>query len=152
MAYIYFHKMDDMEIPKEMITVEITVNKPVNEVWIYWTDPNHIVNWTFASPEWHAPFASNDLRVGGEFKTTMAAKDGSVEFDFIGKYTTVVASTRIESALADGRKVFVSFKDLGDQTYITEVFDPENMHDPEFQRAGWQAILDNFKIYAEQQP
>jgi len=27
--------------------------------------------------------------------------------------------------------------------------DAENMNSPELQRSGWQAILDNFKRYAE---
>jgi len=32
---------------------------------------------------------------------------------------------------------------------VTEYFDPENQNPLEFQKDGWQAILDNFKRYSE---
>lgn len=34
---------------------------------------------------------------------------------------------------------------------VTETFDAENENPVEMQRGGWQAILDNFKAYAEAQ-
>ncbi|MDW0210171.1 MAG: SRPBCC domain-containing protein [Nitrososphaeraceae archaeon] len=43
----------------------------------------------FASDDWEAPAASNNLEIGGKFKITMAAKDKSTSFDFAGVYTTV---------------------------------------------------------------
>ena len=66
-----------------MITVEATVMAPVAKVWKYWNEPQYITQWAFASDDWHAPYAENDLKVGGNFKTTMGAKDGSFSFDFI---------------------------------------------------------------------
>lgn len=64
------------------ITVSTTVNAPIATVWNAWTAPEHITQWCHASDDWHAPHAENDLRVDGKFLTTMAAKDGSVSFDF----------------------------------------------------------------------
>jgi hypothetical protein len=32
---------------------------------------------------------------------------------------------------------------------VIETFDPENMNPAEMQKAGWQAILNNFKAYTE---
>ena len=58
------------------ITVRTTVNAPLAKVWERWTGPEHIVNWAFASDDWEAPSAENDVREGGRFKTVMAAKDG----------------------------------------------------------------------------
>ena len=72
-----------------VITVESTVNAPVSKVWEYWTKPEHIMQWCAASDDWHAPKADNDVRVGGKFSTTMAAKDGSFGFDFGGVYDVV---------------------------------------------------------------
>lgn len=69
---------------KAIITVETTVNAPVEKVWEFWTKPKHITNWSFASEDWHAPRAENDLRPGGKFLTRMEAKDGSFGFDFGG--------------------------------------------------------------------
>lgn len=132
------------------ITVETTVNAPVEKVWEFWSNPEHITKWSFASPDWHTPYADNDLRVGGEFKSTMAAKDGSMSFDFGGTYTTVDTNKKIEYTLGDGRKVSIIFDALSENTRVTETFDAENTHPIEMQRGGWQAILDNFKKYTEE--
>jgi uncharacterized protein YndB with AHSA1/START domain len=132
------------------ITVETTVNSPVEKVWDFWTKPEHITKWSFASPDWHTPYADNDLRVGGEFKSTMAAKDGSMSFDFGGTYTTVDLLKKIEYTLGDGRKVSIIFDALSESTRVTEIFDPEGTNPVEMQRGGWQAILDNFKKYTEE--
>ncbi|QIL41244.1 polyketide cyclase [Pedobacter sp. HDW13] len=132
------------------ITVETTVNSPVEKVWDFWTNPEHITKWSFASPDWHTPYADNDLRVGGEFKSTMAAKDGSMSFDFGGTYTTVDLLKKIEYTLGDGRKVSIIFDALSEGTRVTETFDPEGTNPIEMQRGGWQAILDNFKKYTEE--
>ncbi len=131
------------------ITVEATVHAPVEKVWEYWTEPKHITNWCNASDDWHAPSAENDLRVDGKFKTNMAAKDGSISFDFEGVYINVQKYKTIEYTLADGRKVSITFLSEGDQTKIVETFDPENINPAEMQRGGWQAIIDNFKKYTE---
>ena len=131
------------------ITVETTVNKPINQVWKYWTNPEDIVQWNFASPDWHCPYAENDIQTGGKFKSTMAARDGSMSFDFEGIYANVIAEKLIEYGLADGRQVKITFEDLGEQTKVVETFDPETENTIELQRGGWQAILDNFKAHAE---
>jgi len=131
------------------ITVQSTVNAPVEKVWKYWSDPAHITQWCQVSDDWHAPHAENDLRTGGKFSTTMAAKDGSFSFDFGGIYDNVEEHKLIEYTMGDGRKVSVVFTAKGDQTEVVETFDMENTHSEEMQRGGWQAILDNFRKYTE---
>ena len=132
-----------------MITVKSTINASIDKVWEFWTLPEHITKWSFASPDWHTPYAENDLREGGKFKSTMAAKDGSMSFDFEGEYTLVEKNKAIEYVMADGRKVEISFAATPNGVKITESFDPETQNPEEMQRGGWQAILDNFKSYAE---
>ena len=134
---------------KSTITVETTVKAPISKVWEAWNKPEHITQWCQASEEWHAPHAENDLREGGKFKTRMAARDGSMAFDFEGEYTSVEESKRIEYIMPDGRKVKVFFTANDSQTQVVETFDPKNTHSEEMQKAGWQAILDNFKKYTE---
>ncbi|WP_276374190.1 SRPBCC family protein [Chryseolinea sp. H1M3-3] len=136
-------------IEKTAITVEAVVKAPVEKVWAYWSAPEHITRWAFPSDDWHAPHAENDLRKDGKFKTTMAAKDGSFSFDFGGVYTNVVPNKVIEYVIDDGRTVKIVFSGNGNQTTVTETFDPENINPIEMQRGGWQAILDNFKKYTE---
>ena len=134
---------------KTAITVETAINAPVEKVWEHWTEPQHIINWCNASDDWHAPYAENNLQVGGKFKTAMAAKDGSASFDFEGVYTNIQEYNLIEYIIADGRKVKIRFSGQGEQTKIIETFDPEDINSHEMQKGGWQAILDNFKKYTE---
>jgi uncharacterized protein YndB with AHSA1/START domain len=131
------------------ITVETSINAPIEKVWEYWNEPEHITGWAFASDDWEAPAAENDLRVGGKFKTTMAAKDKSESFDFTGVYTIVNVNRLIEYDLDDGRHVRVEFTKVPGGVKVVEIFDPENENSAELQRSGWQAILDNFKKYVE---
>jgi uncharacterized protein YndB with AHSA1/START domain len=131
------------------ITVQTTIKAPIDKVWNRWTDPAHIVNWYFASDDWHSPFSENDLRTNGRFKTRMEAKDGSMGFDFEGLYTEVREHEQIDYEIPDGRRVSVKFNWNGTETFITEIFDAEETHPPEMQKAGWQAILDNFRKYTE---
>jgi uncharacterized protein YndB with AHSA1/START domain len=134
---------------KSPITVETTVNAPVSKVWEYYNKPEHIVNWAFASDDWEAPSAENDLREGGKFKTTMAAKDKSASFDFTGVYTAVKENELIEYRMDDGRHVKIEFTEVPAGTKAMVTFDPEDENPIEMQRGGWQGILDNFKKYVE---
>ncbi len=130
------------------ITVEAVINAPMEKVWDYWNKPEHITKWAFAQDDWEAPAAENDLRVGGMFKTTMAAKDKSAQFDFGGTYTVVKEHERIEYDFGD-RHASVAFIQTPEGVKVTQTFDPEQTNSEEKQRSGWQAILDNFKKYVE---
>jgi uncharacterized protein YndB with AHSA1/START domain len=134
---------------KKIITVSVIIKAPVETVWNFWTDPKHIICWNYASDDWHTPYAQNDLRAGGKFLSRMEAKDGSFGFDFGGIYEQVLTNQLIVYKIADGRKVKVSFSSTGDETTITEIFEAEQTHSLEMQHTGWQAILENFKNYAE---
>ena len=142
-------KVKELSEAKTMITVTATVNVTIDTVWDSWTNPAHIVNWNNASDDWHTPKASNDLRKDGRFTFTMAAKDGSFSFDFGGTYTSVEPKQKISYIMDDGRVANVWFEQEGNAVKITEEFQAENIHSPEMQEAGWQAILNNFKKYTE---
>ncbi len=132
-----------------MLTVSISTSESIEKVWDCFTNPTHIVNWYFASPQWHCPIADNDLKTGGKFNFRMAAKDGSVGFNFEGIYSNIEIHNRIDYFLEDKRKVFVSFIKNKNGITVTEDFDPEDENNTELQKNGWQAILDNFKHYIE---
>lgn len=131
------------------ITIQATIDAPVTKVWDYWTKPEHITGWNFASDDWQCPNATNDVRVGGRYMARMEAKDGSFGFDFEAIYDEVVANNRLVYTMTDGRQVATEFKDQDGRTGVTTTFDADPTHDAEMQRAGWQAIMDNFKRYAE---
>ena len=131
------------------IKVEATINAPIEKVWKLWTLPEHITKWNNASDDWHTPHAENDLRTGGKFLSRMEAKDGSFGFDFNGVYDKIITNQLIVYTLEDGRKVKIDFSANGKEMRVIETFEPENENSHELQRSGWQAILNNFKKYAE---
>lgn len=132
-----------------MITVQSIINVPVERVWKYWTTPVDIMGWNNASRDWYTPRVRNDLRTGGSFSYRMEARDGSTGFDFDGVYVKVSYHELIEYVMNDGRKVKIVFKAFDNKVEIVETFEAESIHPVEIQRSGWQAILDNFKNYAE---
>ncbi|MBP1934848.1 SRPBCC family protein [Ammoniphilus resinae] len=135
---------------KQRVTVQAVIQAPVEKVWRYWTETEHITKWNQASEEWHSPRAENDLRVGGKFLTRMEAKDGSMGFDFGGVYDVVKQHEQISYTMGDGRTVDITFINKGNETKVVEIFDAESTHSIEMQQAGWQAIMDNFKRYTEE--
>lgn len=136
---------------KKLITVHTTVSAPVANVWEYWTEPTHIMQWNNASDDWHTPRATVDLQKEGTFLSRMEAKDGSAGFDFGGTFTEVIPRKKLDYTIGDGRTVSVAFEAQGDTTLVTETFEAESENSLEMQRQGWQAILENFKKYAESQ-
>ncbi|MEZ5345173.1 MAG: SRPBCC family protein [Pyrinomonadaceae bacterium] len=134
---------------KNPITIETIVDAQMDKVWETWTGADHIKKWNSPSDDWHTTAAENDLRTGGKFSFRMEAKDGSFGFDFGGTYTTVGKNERIDYTLDDNRKVSVIFEPSDAGIKITETFEPEDQNPLEMQKSGWQAILDNFKKYAE---
>ena len=134
------------------ITIETTVNAPIDRVWAAWNDPRAIEQWNAASHDWHTPRASVDLREGGSFSSRMEAKDGSTGFDFEGTYTRIETQRLIEYMMGDRRKVRIEFIPSGHRVTVRETFDAEDTHTAKQQRQGWQAILDNFARHVESGP
>ncbi|MCY4062875.1 MAG: SRPBCC domain-containing protein [Chloroflexi bacterium] len=137
---------------RERIAIEAIVERKRNEVWALWNEPEHITRWNFASDDWCCPRAVNDLRVGGRLLSRMEAKDGSFGFDFEAIYDEVDHEAKLAYTLTDGRRVETCFADIGDSTRVSTLFEAEDENSAELQRMGWQAILDNFKQYAETSP
>lgn len=132
------------------IKIEATVSATPQKVWAFWTQPEHITKWNYASDDWHCPKATNELKVGGKYGARMEAKDGSFGFDFEAVYDEVIDQKKLAYTMADGRRAITEFEKWGDnKTKVTTVFDAEKQNSEEMQKNGWQAILNNFKKYAE---
>ncbi|MEZ7499498.1 SRPBCC domain-containing protein [Flavobacterium sp. Arc3] len=134
---------------KTIISVEAIIDAPIETVWKNWISPQNIVMWNASSKDWHTTCAENDLRLGGEFCYRMEAKDGSASFDFKGKYEYVHTHEQISYTADDGRKVKIMFTKEKCKTKVVQLFEAENENPIEFQREGWQAILNSFKNYVE---
>ena len=130
------------------ISVNATINATLKKVWDFYTNPLHIINWNFADPSWHCPKADNNMQVGGIYKARMEARDGSAGFDFECIYSEIIVFKEFTYGL--GEKTFnVKFANNNNQTEVIISFDPETENPIEIQKAGWQAILNNFKDYTE---
>ncbi len=140
------------KVKEKIISVDTTLKAPLDKVWSYWTEPEHITHWYFASDDWEAPYAENDLWKNGKFKTRMSSKDGNSGFDFEGVYDNIVKHERIEYTIPDGRKVQISFSENKGETKVVESFEAESENPYELQKGGWQAILNNFEKYCESNP
>ncbi|MCH7409433.1 SRPBCC domain-containing protein [Belliella sp. DSM 111904] len=134
---------------KNPIEVRTAIKSNLEQVWNAWIDPKHIVNWNFASDTWHCPAAQLELKKGGRFTYTMAAKDGSMAFDFSGVFEQVQEMKILTFKLDDGRAVEVEFQQDGEEVLLIERFEPEQLNDVDLQKSGWQAIVDNFRIYVQ---
>jgi uncharacterized protein YndB with AHSA1/START domain len=130
------------------ITVSTLVAAPLEAVWAAYTTPEDICAWNAASPEWHTPRATVDLRPGGRFCSRMEARDGSFGFDFEGEYTAVEPLQRIEYAFGD-RHAQVHFHPTPGGVQVTVQFDAETTHTEAQQREGWQSILNNFARHVQ---
>ncbi|WP_239807337.1 SRPBCC family protein [Croceicoccus hydrothermalis] len=132
----------------QKITVETTVNAPVERVWQAYTSPEDIKQWNAASDDWHTPTATVDLREGGIFSSRMEAKDGSMGFDFAGTYTKIETHKLIEYEFG-GRHAKVEFAPGSEGARVSVTFEAEGENSIEMQRDGWQSILHNFKRHVE---
>ena len=133
----------------QQITIETTIDAPIDRVWEAFTAPAHITQWNFASDDWCCPSAEADLKVGGAYKARMEAKDGSFGFDFEATYEEVAHENAFTLAMTDGRKAQTTFVATGQSTKVTTTFDAETENAIDMQRDGWQAILNNFKRHVE---
>lgn len=134
---------------REVITIETTINAPMEKVWEYFSLPKHIMQWNSASNDWFTPKSENDFQEGGKFVNRMEAKDGSMGFDFTGTYDKIIPNEHIAYTISDGRHVTIDFAPQGEGTKMTESFEAETSNPAEVQKHGWQSILDNFKTYTE---
>lgn len=133
------------------ITVQTLIKAPIEDVWKNWTEPEAVTHWNNASDEWYTSWFLNDLQPGGKFVSRVEVRDDNVGFDFEGHYDVIEPNKTIEYHTNEGRKVKITFESDGYVTMLIETFDVETEHAVELQRKGWQAVLDNFKKYTEEQ-
>ena len=124
-----------------VLTLTRVFDAPRELVWKAYTDPKHIVKWSFAN-NWESPFAETDVRPGGAFRIGMRPADHSQEgFAFEGTYREVVKPERIVQVIGDGRVMTTTFEDQQGKTKLT--LSVEMSQAEEQERAGWTQILEH---------
>ena len=133
---------------KSMITVNTEINAPIETIWKLWNEPKDIQQWNNINADWHTPVVQNDLRSGGRFLYTMGKADGSLSFNFTGKYDVVTKHELIAYTLDSGRTATITFSQ-GYPVLLTETFEPDDKPSVEEQRDFCRAIINSFKNYVE---
>lgn len=131
------------------ITIDTVIDADIQKVWDYYNTPKYITQWNFASDDWHCPKAENDMKIGGLYCARMEAKDGSFGFDLKAVYDEIIPLEKIAYTFEDNRKIITTFEKINGKTKVVTVFEAENINPVDMQKAGWQAILNNFKRYVE---
>jgi uncharacterized protein YndB with AHSA1/START domain len=127
------------------LTLTRVYNAPRELVWKAYTDPKHIVKWSFAN-DWESPFAETDVRPGGAFRIGMRPADHSEDgFTFEGTYREVVKPERLVQVIVDGRVMTTTFEEVLGGTRLT--LSLEMSQDEESERAGWTQILENLATH-----
>ena len=131
------------------ITVRTIIKAPVEKVWKLWTTPADIMQWNNPFEDWHSPRVEVDLKEQGRFFFRMETKEANSGFDHAGEYDKIIPHQVIEYTVDDGRKAKVTFVSKGNETVVTETFEPEAKTPLEIQKDFCQIILKKFKEYAE---
>ena len=121
-------------MPLVRVAIEAMAAAPIEAVWKAWTTPSQIAQWNAATDNWCCPSAVNDLRVGRTFCYRMEARDGSMGFDFEGRYSRIVEYNLLEYALADDRVGTIEFSPGDDWVRLRETFNAESELAAEQQR------------------
>ena len=121
---------------------------PAEDVFDAWTDPKIMAEWFFAHPTWSVDVEA-DVRVGGLYRLTMKAPDGT-EFETHGEYREIEAPRRLvftwNSYIVTGTLVTVEIRADGDKS---ELHLTHTKLDDEAVRKrhadGWAGCLDSLE-------
>ena len=131
--------------------ISVDVYQQMDIIWTTYSQPEHVTKWSFASDDWHVTEGHAHFTEGGAFNYRMEAKDESMGFNFMGTFDKIIPNKEIKYHLTDKREIEVVFSQRKDHVHIQLTVDAEDVFPLEHQQNGWQAILNNFKKYAEKQ-
>jgi len=111
-----------MNPPNRTLSIEKTLNAPLELVWKAWTQPEHIAQW-WGPKGMETKVAKHDFQVGGTWKFVMMMPNGQ-EFIGEGVYSEIVEFEKIISSadfkpMTEGVEIQALFKAKGDQTEFT---------------------------------
>lgn len=129
--------------------IKADIYQDIDIIWDTYVQADHVIQWSFASDDWHVTKGAANFKEGGGFNYRMEAKDESMGFNFMGTYDKIVEHKSIGYHLTDKRKIEVLFTKHKNYYTVELTVDAEDVFSLEHQQSGWQAILDNFKKYAE---
>ena len=126
----------------------VLVERPIEEVWEHWINPESIEQWNIPFEGWHCPSVINDFREGGGFDFRMEERANHEGFDYRGLYHRIIPLTYIESS-SEGRSCIVEFQAIDSNTIIRETFEPDTVTPLDIQQKFTDTVLLNFKKFVE---
>ena len=77
-----------------VVRIERSFAAPAEDVFDAWTSPEVMKRWFHPAPDWEAPEAEVDLRVGGKVRVVMRSPDGT-KAEAWGEYTLIDRPRRL---------------------------------------------------------
>ena len=110
------------DLAKRTVTIERTLNAPLQLVWEAWTKPEHLAAW-WGPKGMEVSVLEHDFKVGGKWKYAMKMPDGN---DFVsdGEFLEIVELSKIVSLanfkpMTEGVEIHSLFEANGNQTKFT---------------------------------
>ncbi len=85
--------MENTTGPAHVLSIERTLDAPVEKVWRCWTEPDLLERW-FCPKPWFVTDARIELRAGGEFSLTMNGPDGE-KYPEVGVFLAIEPKRRL---------------------------------------------------------
>ena len=143
--------MDDDK--NRTLTIERTLNAPVQLVWDVWTQPEHIVSW-WGPKGMQTKIVEHEFKVGGKWKYVMEMPDGS-EFIADGEYLEIVELQKLFSSanfrpMTESVEIRALFEENGDKTNFTfHVVHPTEAYCKQQEKMGsmngWGSVFDRLE-------
>ncbi|HVW95669.1 MAG TPA: SRPBCC domain-containing protein [Mucilaginibacter sp.] len=138
-----------MSTEKTFLTASVSINAPIEKVWLRWTSPEDIQQWNSPGSGWVTSRVENDLRPGGRFLYVMESPAEGITFNFGGTYDDMITHSKISYTLDDGRTSTIVFEGDG-PVMLTETFEPEASQPFGMQQEFCSGVLQTFKKYTEE--
>jgi uncharacterized protein YndB with AHSA1/START domain len=135
----------------ETLSLERTFQAPADAVFDAWTSEEVMRRWFYGQPDWEAPVAEVDLRVGGAVRVVMRDPKTGADHGGGGLYTEVERPNRLAFTWSwddDDREtqIEIDFEEAGGATTIR--FTHSNLRDERSARnheQGWTTCFDNLE-------
>jgi uncharacterized protein YndB with AHSA1/START domain len=140
-----------IEPPGYVVRIERTFEAPAETVFDAWTSAEVMRRWFHPAPDWEAPEAEVDLRVGGRVRVVMRRPDGT-EIGAGGEYTQIdrphrlVMTWTFEDDPSNQQLIELSFSESEGATTVVMInsgISTAGRRDA--QRDGWHGCLDSLK-------
>lgn len=138
-------------MPADRLVIERRFSAPVEDVYDAWTNPDRMIKWFMAGPDWRADVEA-DAQPGGGFRVVMHTPDDQALESF-GTYEQLEPPRRIvftwNSYAVQETMVTVELEPVDGGTHLTLIHDGLGAVDViDRHRGGWSKMLDNLAVMA----